>query len=57
MRYLLVEVSDLVAEQFLDDMTGYPGVADVTEHGPGCCCKNCPWQGDHGWHEETKEMN
>jgi hypothetical protein len=18
------------------------------EHGPGCCCKNCPWGGDHG---------
>lgn len=18
-------------------------------HGSGCCCKNCPWTGNHGW--------
>jgi hypothetical protein len=23
------------------------GVDMVSDHGEGCCCKNCPWGGDH----------
>lgn len=26
------------------------GRADANDiHGEGCCCQNCPWNGDHGW--------
>lgn len=25
--------------------------AQREEHGSGCCCKNCPWGGNHGWPE------
>lgn len=47
-HYLLVEVDDGSLEQLMADLAGYPGVGDVTgDHGKGCCCKNCPWKGDH----------
>ena len=47
--FLVVEVDDRLAE----DISYYlarsvNGITAVTEHGPGCCCKNCPWGGNHG---------
>jgi hypothetical protein len=49
--YVLVEVDSGTLGQLYDDLAAYPGVGEVTEHGPGCCCKNCPWGGDHGWRD------
>lgn len=47
--YLLVGVADdwvATAERGLPDL---PGIESATVHGPegSCCCKNCPWDGDH----------
>jgi len=45
---LLVEVdADKTAELSLL-LVNRPYVQSVTDHGKGCCCKNCPWNGDHG---------
>jgi hypothetical protein len=46
--YLLVEVSEVLAEDVAECLPRVNGVLSVTEHEPGCCCKNCPWGGDHG---------
>jgi len=53
-HYLLVEVDDNALERLRADLAGYPGVGVTDYHGPGCCCKNCPWHGNHGWHEEER---
>lgn len=47
--YLLVEVPDesraaAIAEEIEQ---GTDGVRAVYDHGSGCCCKNCPWKGNH----------
>jgi hypothetical protein len=51
-EFLLVEVSrDWAArdEKLLaEGRTELLGVVSVSVHGGGCCCKNCPWDGDHG---------
>lgn len=48
MRYLLLAADDDVAEALAKVITGtVPGV-EITEHGHGCCCQNCPWKGNHG---------
>lgn len=45
---LLVEVSEPLAEEVAAYLAGHVnGVVSVSEHGSGCCCKNCPWNGDH----------
>lgn len=48
-EYLLVTVDGDKLDQLHDDLEKYPGVTDVSDHGGGCCCKNCPWDGNHGW--------
>lgn len=47
---LLVEVDDRLAGDILHYLSPefVNGIVSVTEHGRGCCCKNCPWQGNHG---------
>jgi hypothetical protein len=47
LRYLLVTLPTDEAAAALTDLLGEVG-AEVFEHGPGCCCKNCPWDGNHG---------
>lgn len=46
---LLVEVDDRLAGDILHYLSPefINGIVSVTDH-VGCCCKNCPWQGDHG---------
>lgn len=46
--YLLVQVDEGATDQLFDDLASYPGVVSVEEHGEGCCCKHCPWAGNHG---------
>lgn len=49
--YLLVKVDDRMAGEFCSYLSAAgpaSGIAEVTDHGSGCCCKNCPWGGDHG---------
>lgn len=47
---LLVEVDDRLAGDIVHFLSPefVNGVVSVTEHGSGCCCKNCPWRGNHG---------
>ena len=46
--YLLVEVDDRLAEDVAASLGSCNGVLGVTDHGTGCCCKNCPREGNHG---------
>jgi hypothetical protein len=50
--FLLVEVAEDEASQVEAFIGSTGGVESVAVHneGPGfaCCCKNCPWGGDHG---------
>jgi hypothetical protein len=50
--YLLVEVDDAEATQVEAFIGSIGGVTAVGVHneGPGwgCCCKNCPWNRNHG---------
>lgn len=47
--YLLVEADDRLGDDVYAYLSqGVNGIVSVTEHGSGCCCKNCPWGGDHG---------
>jgi hypothetical protein len=46
--YLLVQVDDRVAADTAYLLERQDGITSVTVHSPGCCCKNCPWGGDHG---------
>ena len=46
--YLLVQVDDKFADDTEYLLARMNGVEQVHVHGPGCCCKNCPWKGDHG---------
>lgn len=46
MSVLLVEVPKAFEGAFTD-MAGQQFAATVTDHGQGCCCKNCPWGGNH----------
>lgn len=48
--FLLVEVDDRLSEDIAHCLSPefVNGVVSVTEHGGGCCCKNCPWRGSHG---------
>lgn len=45
---LAVEVDDQLAADVIACLQSVNGVRMAYEHGNGCCCKNCPWQGDHG---------
>lgn len=49
-EFLLVEVDD--GPEATSAVEGYllslGSVVNVTVHGDGCCCQNCPWNGDHG---------
>jgi hypothetical protein len=48
-RFILVETaSEAEAAAVTDILAIAPGVITVCDHGDGCCCKNCPWDGDHG---------
>jgi len=47
-EYLLVEVEQDWARHTMDRLPELAGITDVTVHGKGCCCKNCPWGGNHG---------
>jgi hypothetical protein len=42
-------LAGLPAGVYLVDWDGTS--TDITDHGDGCCCKNCPWRGDHGGDE------
>jgi hypothetical protein len=53
-EYLLVEVSEADAEVEAA-LARMPGVRGVTVHGNGCCCGNCPWNGDHRTHAERRD--
>jgi hypothetical protein len=33
---------------YLLSWTGNDAETSIVEHGDGCCCKNCPWNGNHG---------
>jgi hypothetical protein len=46
--YLLVEVDDAEASQVEAFIGSIGSVKAVEVHGDGCCCKNCPWDGNHG---------
>lgn len=47
--YLLVQVDDESESRYVIEALGdMEHVVTVIDHGPGCCCKNCPWSGDHG---------
>jgi hypothetical protein len=49
--WLLVKVDDRMAGEVYSYLAApglVNGIAEVTDHGGGCCCKNCPWRGDHG---------
>lgn len=50
--YLLVQVDDAEATQVEAFIGSVGGVEAVEVHhegpGPGCCCQNCPWGGNHG---------
>lgn len=49
--YLLVKVDDRMAGEVGSYLAAglVNGIAEVTDHGGGgCCCKNCPWGGNHG---------
>jgi len=45
---LAVEVDDRLAAEVMAYLQSVNGVEMVYEHGNGCCCKNCPWRGNHG---------
>jgi hypothetical protein len=46
--YLLVAVDDAEAAQVEAFIGSIGGVMTVEVHGDGCCCKHCPWYGNHG---------
>jgi hypothetical protein len=46
--YLLVAVDDAEAAQVEAFIGSIGGVTTVEVHGDGCCCKHCPWDGNHG---------
>jgi hypothetical protein len=49
-EFLLVEVDGESEDS--NELEAYlyslGNVISVSVHGPGCCCKNCPWDGNHG---------
>jgi hypothetical protein len=49
--FLLVEVPQEIAGVVTAALSAIP-VAVVTEHSAGCCCSNCPWEGDHRTQQE-----
>jgi len=48
--YLLVEVDKSYNQERLQRyiLEASDGVLAIYDHGKGCCCKNCPWDGNHG---------
>ena len=47
--WLLVEVRRDCVNDAVDGINdNVPGVQSVYPHPADCCCKNCPWKGDHG---------
>jgi hypothetical protein len=46
--YLLVQVDYEESGSLSERIAGLHGVLEVTGHDEGCCCKNCPWNGNHG---------
>lgn len=47
-KYLLVGVEEWAEDNVTVYLDVTAGVRTVDVHGPGCCCKNCPWNGNHG---------
>ena len=47
-EFMLVEVDADKTAELSQLLVNRPYVQSVTVHGKGCCCKNCPWNGDHG---------
>lgn len=48
MKLLVTVDSEASAAQIADHLRDDPAVTVVSGHPDGCCCKNCPWNGDHG---------
>ena len=46
--FMLVEVDEEKYLEVQEMLLALGIVRSCTEHQKGCCCKNCPWRGDHG---------